>query len=151
VLCWLNHVRSSATTGHIVNRGAVRNDATTIGCYRWDNVAFGTLLYPILLHSTPRQAHSIVLSHGNALIFQCKFFLPTVKTRPSVRQYSSLLISKEDSRDLSSARFRPLSPTIGRFFSNSRQPIETSRLKKDRHEVSTTRVHQRRSGTHSDD
>jgi hypothetical protein len=92
------------------------------------------------------QNHSraIILSHGNALIFQCKFFLPTVKTRPSVRQNSSLLISKENSRDLSSARFRPLSPTIGRFFSNSRQPIETSRLKKDRHEVSTTRAHQRK-------
>jgi hypothetical protein len=74
VLCWLNHVRSSATTGHIVNRGAVRNDATTIGCYRWDNVAFGTLLYPILLHSTPRQAHSIILSNGNMLNFQCELF-----------------------------------------------------------------------------
>jgi hypothetical protein len=78
VLCWLNHVRSSATTGHIVNRGAVRNDATTIGCYRWDNVAFGTLLYPILLHSTPRHSHSILSMHRNALIYKRKIFLLTV-------------------------------------------------------------------------
>jgi hypothetical protein len=58
----------------------------------------------------------MILDHGNALIFQRKFFLLTVKARPSSRQNFSLLISKEKLRDLDSARFRPLSTTIGRFF-----------------------------------
>jgi len=40
-------------------------------------------------------SHSIILGHGNALIFQCKFFLPTVKIRPTIRQIFSLLISKD--------------------------------------------------------
>jgi hypothetical protein len=58
----------------------------------------------------------LILSHRNALIFQRNFFLPTVKARLAIRQNFSLLISKEKSGDLSSTRFRPLSPTICRFF-----------------------------------
>jgi len=40
----------------------------TIDFYRWDNIATNTLLYPKLLHSPPPHSHSVVLSHGNALI-----------------------------------------------------------------------------------
>jgi hypothetical protein len=40
----------------------------TADFYRWDNIAANTLLYPKLLHSTPPHSHSIVLSHGNALM-----------------------------------------------------------------------------------
>jgi hypothetical protein len=62
-----------------------------------------------------RHSHSIVLSHGNALIFQRKFFLSTAKARPSSRQNFSLMISKENSRASDFARLRQLSPSIGRF------------------------------------
>src|SRR5258707_593234 len=75
--------------------------------------------YPIASRITNLHSHSMVLDHGNALIFQRKFFLPTVKARPSVRQISSLLISKGKSRDSNFARLRQLSPTIGRFFVSS--------------------------------
>jgi hypothetical protein len=61
----------------------------------------------------------MVLSHGNVVIFQRKFFLLTVKTRPSSRQDFSLLISKGKSRDLNFARLQQLSPTIGQFFALS--------------------------------
>jgi hypothetical protein len=60
-------------------------------------------------------SHSIVLSDGNALIFQRKFFLPTVKARPPVRQIFSLLISKGNSRDSKFARVRQLSLSIDQF------------------------------------
>lgn len=61
-------------------------------------------------------SHSMILDHGNALIFQRKFFLRTVKTRPTSRQISSVLISKGNLRVSDSARLRQLSTTIGRFF-----------------------------------
>src|SRR5581483_3480500 len=72
--------------------------------------------YPIvgLIHS-----HSMVLSHGNALIFQRNFFLLTVKARLASRQNFSLMISKENSRDSVFARFRGLSTTIGRCSTSS--------------------------------
>jgi hypothetical protein len=35
----------------------------------------------MLLHSTPPHSHSIVLRHGNALIFQRKFFPRMTKNR----------------------------------------------------------------------
>ena len=60
-------------------------------------------------------SHSMVLSHGNALIFQRKVFLLTVKARPSSRQNFSLMIPKENSGDSDFVRFRGLSTTIGRF------------------------------------
>jgi len=41
-----------------------------------------------------RHSHSMVLSHGNALIFQRNFFLLTVKARLASRQNFSLMISK---------------------------------------------------------
>jgi hypothetical protein len=56
----------------------------------------------------------MIFDHGNALIFQRNFFW-AIETRPSSRQNSSLMISKENSRDLDFARFRQLSPSIGRF------------------------------------
>src|SRR3546814_2553437 len=45
-------------------------------------------------HRHENHSHSMILDHGNALIFQRKFFLLTVKTRPTRRQISSFLISK---------------------------------------------------------
>jgi hypothetical protein len=46
----------------------------TIDDYRCANIIVSTLLYPILLHSTPPHSHSIVLSDHNALIQQGNFF-----------------------------------------------------------------------------
>jgi hypothetical protein len=66
-----------------------------------------------------RFSHSIVLGYGNALIFRRKFFLLTVKTRPTIRQISLLLISKEKSRGSNLPRLRQLSPTISQFFASS--------------------------------
>jgi len=40
----------------------------TMDFYRWADIATNTLLYPKLLHSPPPHSHSVVLSHGNALI-----------------------------------------------------------------------------------
>jgi len=81
--------------------------------------------------------------HRNALIYKRKIFLLTVETRPSSRQNFSLLISKGNSRDLDSARIRPLSTTIGQFLSVSPRPSETRKLKKDRHEALITQAHGR--------
>lgn len=58
----------------------------------------------------------MIFDHGNALLFLHKFFLLTVKTRPSSRQNFSLLISNGNSCDSDFARFRGLSTTIGQFF-----------------------------------
>jgi hypothetical protein len=56
---------------------------------------FPTIAYNKLKNnSNSGHSHSIILSHSNALIFQRKFFLPTVNARPLVRQIFSLLISK---------------------------------------------------------
>lgn len=44
----------------IVNERSFRDDISPIDNYRWRKRRLGTLLYPILLHSTPRYAHSIV-------------------------------------------------------------------------------------------
>jgi hypothetical protein len=57
----------------------------------------------------------MALEHRNELIFMRKTFLLTVQTRPSVRQNTSLLISKEKSRDSNFARPRQRWPTTGRF------------------------------------
>lgn len=67
-------------------------------------------------------SHSILSMHRNALIYKRKNFLLTGEIRLSVRQIFSLMISKGNSRDSNLARFRRLSITIGRFFSNLRQP-----------------------------
>lgn len=61
----------------------------------------------------------MILDHRNALIFQRKFFLLTVKARLSSRQNFSLLISKVKSRDSDFARLRRLSTTIGQLFALS--------------------------------
>jgi hypothetical protein len=74
----------------------------------------------------------MILDHGNALIFQRKFFLLTIKTRPTIRQNFSLLISKGKSRDSDFARLRRLSPTIGRFFASSITQRILRQLEKDR-------------------
>jgi hypothetical protein len=46
-----------------------------------NNTAFGTLFCPVLLSGTLPHSHSIVLGHGNALIFCRKFFLRTPQNR----------------------------------------------------------------------
>jgi hypothetical protein len=66
-------------------------------------------------------SHSMVLSHGNALIFQRNFFLLAVKARLASRQNFSLMISKKNSRDSDFARFQRLSTTIGRFHPSRRR------------------------------
>jgi hypothetical protein len=71
----------------------------------------------------------MVLGHGNALIFQRKFFLLTVKARPPSRLNFSLMISKENSRDSNSATFQRLSTTIGQFFA---LPIAERMLRDDK-------------------
>src|SRR5882724_7866741 len=76
------------------------------------------LLYPALLFS---HSHSILSMHRNALIYQRKFFLETLKTRPPSRQNFSLMISKGDLRGSDFARFRRLSTTIDRFHPNRRR------------------------------
>jgi hypothetical protein len=77
----------------------------------------------IHINNSPEAAaphsHSILSTHRNALIYQRKFFLLTVQTRPSSRQNFPLLISKENSRDSDFARLRQPSPTIGQFFALS--------------------------------
>jgi hypothetical protein len=75
----------------------------------------------------------MVLSHGNALIFQRNFFLLTIKARLASRQNFSLMISKEISRDSDFARFQRLSTTIGRFHPNRRRTPYRHGPKKDRH------------------
>jgi hypothetical protein len=39
---------------------ALMSDARTIDVYRWYKIVVHTLLYPVLLHSTPVHSHSIV-------------------------------------------------------------------------------------------
>jgi hypothetical protein len=53
----------------------------------------------------PYHSHSTILSHRNVLNYKGAVLLRTTKTRASSRQNSSLLISKEISRYLDSARF----------------------------------------------
>jgi hypothetical protein len=63
-----------------------------------------------------RHSHSILSIHRNALICKHKFFDTRSSTVRPIRQKIALLNSKENFRDLESARFQRLSPTIGRFF-----------------------------------
>jgi hypothetical protein len=64
-------------------------------------------------------SHSILSTHGNALIYKSKFFLTLPEVRTTSRQNFSLMISKENSRDSNSATFHRLSTTIGRFLAPS--------------------------------
>jgi hypothetical protein len=64
-------------------------------------------------------SHSILSTRCNALIYQRKFILMKLEIRTTGRQNFSLMISKENSRDSNSAKFRRLSTTIGRFFARS--------------------------------
>jgi hypothetical protein len=74
---------------------------------------------------------SAIFCHHNALDYKGKIFLLTAEARPSSRQNSSLLISKENSRDLSSARgFDHCRQRSVDFFSDRPKPSETSRRKK---------------------
>jgi hypothetical protein len=63
----------------------------------------------------------MISEHRNALIFQRKFFLETLKTRLSSRQNFSVMISKGNLRGSDFARFRRLSTTIGRFHPSRRR------------------------------
>jgi hypothetical protein len=80
----------------------------------WRREIFGTATVVLLTYSVS-YSHSILSTHRNALIYQRKFFLLTVKARLSSRQNFSLMISKENSRDSNSATFQRLSTTIGRY------------------------------------
>ena len=74
-------------------------------------------------------SHSILSLHRNALICKRKFFLTRLEVRTTNRQNFSLMISKENSRDLNSATFQSLSTTIGRFFAPSTMQRATHRYK----------------------
>ena len=80
----------------------------------------------------------MVLSHDNALIFQRKFFLLTVKIRPSSRLNLSLLISKGNLRDSNFAWLRQLSLSIGRFLRTLATEFVPLRPKKDRQRYITS-------------
>src|SRR3546814_2869689 len=90
----------------------------------------------------------MILDHGNALIFQRKFFLLTVKTRPTSRQISSVLISKGNLPVSDSARLRQLSTTVGRFFRfiycaarrTTEQKIPSALIARSRSEEHTTEL-----------
>ena len=97
------------------DRWPAKKGSAIISVYRHTVLTDFTLVCPGLSVRTPPHSHSMVSEHRNALIFMRKKFLLTVETRPSVRQISSLLISKEKSRDSNFARLRQLSLTIGRF------------------------------------
>jgi len=57
----------------------------------------------------------MVLSDGNMLIHQCKFFRARRRTVSSIRQKFALLISNRNFDDLRFARFQRLSTSIGRL------------------------------------
>jgi hypothetical protein len=59
-----------------------------------------------------QNTHSIILDHGNALIYQRNFFCLRSKPRPRIRQIVSLLISKGNLRDSDFARLRPTTIAI---------------------------------------
>jgi hypothetical protein len=69
----------------------------------------------------PPYSHSIIFLYRNPLNSVRKFFPPTVKTRSPSRQNFLLLISKGNLRDSDFARLRPLSLSIGRFSTNSKE------------------------------
>ena len=56
----------------------MRDLSTTIAEITSHVIRHTTLLYPALLSP---HSHSIVLSHGNALIWQCEFFLRTLENQ----------------------------------------------------------------------
>jgi hypothetical protein len=60
-------------------------------------------------------SHSIILTHGNVLIYRCKFFCTPGRTVFPSRQKSALLISKKNFDDPRLAQFQRLSTSIGRF------------------------------------
>ena len=63
----------------------------------------------------PSYSHSIILRHGNALIWRHKFFLCTTKNRLSDPSEILALDFKGEFRRFKSARFQRLSASIGRF------------------------------------
>ena len=77
--------------------------------------------YPKLADSTPRHSHSIILSHGNALDFQRKFFCARRRTVSPIRQKFAFLNSKVNFDDPRFSRFQRLSVSIGRFSRNLRR------------------------------
>jgi hypothetical protein len=103
-----------------VNPQSARTVPATFDAYRYVSLAKCT--YSAIssrISGTTGHSHSMVLSHGNALIFRRNFFLQTVKARLSSRQNFSLLISEGNSRASNFPRLRQLSPAIGQFFTSS--------------------------------
>jgi hypothetical protein len=78
-------------------------------------------------------SHSIVLSHRNALIFQCKFFLRIAKNRlGDLSEFRALDFKEEFRRSV----ICMVSATIGihqSIFSDRRQPNGGCGSQKDRH------------------
>ncbi len=94
---------------------------------------FPTLFPSKALQTIPRPySHSIVPSHRKALNYQRKFLLLAVRSRHPDRQFSSLLILKENLRDPNFSRFRPLSLSIGRFLNRRPNIAGTEREQKYR-------------------
>ena len=114
----------------LARSGCENRPSITIGSYWNNSPLYRAPRYPRLSYTTPFHAHSILSNHRNALIYKCKIFPLTVKTRPSSRQNSSLLISKGNSRGLDLARFHRLSTTIGQFFARSTIQDTTRRCEK---------------------
>ena len=75
-------------------------------------------------------SHSIILSHGNALIYRHKLLPRTTKNRLADPSEISALDSKANFDDPRFARFQRLSASIGRFFSDGRRPSRTGNSQK---------------------
>jgi hypothetical protein len=89
-------------------------DWAKVSSARPDNVAILSIFFPILPVAVAAlrspHSHSMILDHGNALIFQRKFFLRTTKNHLPDPSESCALEFKEEFR-----RFRicSVSATIG--------------------------------------
>ncbi len=118
----------------------IRDQSKSTARANYARVLYGILCYPALRY---RRAHSILSIYRNALIYKRKIFPLTVEIRPLSRQNFPLLISRENPRDLASARFRRPSTTIGRVFLGQSQNERGLRTQKGRRGTSITRAHHR--------
>jgi hypothetical protein len=110
-------LKKAAISNRVMISAKQLHDAASLVCH-----AMTVHVAPFPVDSTcSPHSHSIVLSHGNALIFQRKFFLRTAKTHFPIRQKFALLNSKENFSDSEIPRFQLLSTRIGRFFPLARR------------------------------
>lgn len=78
-------------------------DATTTGANAWTDIKRSLAMQLQQRHAKARSfthphSHSIVLSHGNVLIYRCKFFCERQRTVSPIRQKIALLNFKENFR-----------------------------------------------------